>query len=435
MGTNGVSESLTASKAWTQLDRRAILDQLDRMLVSPHFSHSKRYPTLLRYVVEQALAGHSDQIKERVLGIEVFGRASDYDTTQDPVVRMTAGEIRKRIAQYYHEPGHQDELRIELPSGTYVPEFYIPAEPLKSVAIAAPIVVPVVPETPAPRVSRRISSRKTFLLVAGVLAVAAVISAAWYKPWVTRSALDRFWAPVLESPNPALLCVGQPHFSAFPSGQALFPPVPVAAKPSAESDDAPDSAESQVSLHDLYRMGKLYISFWDSVTMTRIAALLEGKTKRYRLRPELATSLSDLRDGPAILVGAFNNDWTLRLTGPLRFSFLNSQPHIYAIQDQQNASQTWVVDTRIPYMRQSDDYAVISRVKDATTDRTIVAAGGVAYWGTIAAGEFLTDPKYMEEVAKTAPSGWEHKNMQIVIGTRVIAGNCGPPRVLATYFW
>ena len=64
-----------------------------------------------------------------------------------------------------------------------------------------------------------------------------------------------------------------------------------------------------------------------------------------------------------------------------------------------------------------------------------MAVGGVAYWGTIAAGEFLTDPKYMDEVAKTAPPGWERKNMQIVIGTSVIAGNCGPPRVLATYFW
>src|ERR1035438_3100368 len=236
------------------------------------------------------------------------------------------------------------------------------------------------------------------------------------KPHAAQPALDRFWGPVLDSPSPALLCVGQPHFSAFPSGEALFPPVPIAVKPrAAEPDDAPDSAESQVSLHDLYRMGKHYVSFWDAVTMTRIAALLEAKSKRYRIRSELATSLADLRDGPAVLVGAFNNDWTLRLTGPLRFSFLNPQPHIYTIQDQQNSSRNWRVDTRIPYMRQSDDYAVISRIRDATTDRVVVVAAGLAYWGTIAAGEFLTDPKYMDEVAKTAPSGWERKNMQIVI--------------------
>ncbi len=103
MGTNGVSESLTASKAWTQLDRRAILDQLDRMLVSPHFSHSKRYPTLLRYVVEQALAGHSDQIKERVLGIEVFGRASDYESRSiitSRATRTNCGSSCRRAPTY-----------------------------------------------------------------------------------------------------------------------------------------------------------------------------------------------------------------------------------------------------------------------------------------------------------------------------------------------
>src|SRR5258706_12869793 len=119
------------------------------MLVNPHFSHSKRYPALLRYVVEQALAGHTDQIKERTLGIEVFGRTPDYDTNQDPVVRTTAGEIRKRIAQYYHEPGHQDELRIELPCGSYVPEFHMPVQlerpaPVLPEPMAPPVVIEVV---------------------------------------------------------------------------------------------------------------------------------------------------------------------------------------------------------------------------------------------------------------------------------------------------
>ena len=166
------------------------------------------------------------------------------------------------------------------------------------------------------------------------------------------------------------------------------------------------------------------------------AALLAAKAKPYRIRGELSTSLSDLRDGPAVLVGAFNNDWTLRLTGPSRFSFQNPRPHVFAIKDQQNpTAEAWNVDTAVPYMKMSDDYAVISRIKDPTTDRVVVVAAGVAYWGTIAAGEFLTDPKYLEEVAKNAPPGWERKNMQIVIGTKVIAGNSGPPRVLAAHFW
>src|SRR5579864_910006 len=83
----------------------AIRNQLERLLAHPLFKHSKRYVPFLRYIVEHTLADNSFNLKERTLGIEVFERAPDYDTNNDPVVRVTAGEIRRRIAQYYFEPG------------------------------------------------------------------------------------------------------------------------------------------------------------------------------------------------------------------------------------------------------------------------------------------------------------------------------------------
>ena len=101
----------------------AVRAQLERLLHSIHFRNSRRYPTLLRYIVEEALEGRGFQLKERVLGAEVFGRAPDYDTASDPIVRVTVAEIRKRIAQYYHEEAHSSELRIELTPGSYIPEF------------------------------------------------------------------------------------------------------------------------------------------------------------------------------------------------------------------------------------------------------------------------------------------------------------------------
>ena len=68
----------------------AVLAQLDRILSTPLFQHSKRYPTLLRHVVEQTLRGAGDELKERTLGITVFRRSPEYDTSADPVVRNTA---------------------------------------------------------------------------------------------------------------------------------------------------------------------------------------------------------------------------------------------------------------------------------------------------------------------------------------------------------
>src|ERR1039458_5729034 len=115
-------DHLTLSEA----EKNAIRGQLRRTLGNPFFSHSKRFPTFLQFVIEQTLAGEADNIKERTLGIEIFGRDADYDTASDPIVRVTAAEIRKRVAQYYQDPAHVNELRIALPSGSYIPRFHWP---------------------------------------------------------------------------------------------------------------------------------------------------------------------------------------------------------------------------------------------------------------------------------------------------------------------
>src|SRR5882672_12651438 len=120
---------LDQPKTWTpstKAEKKAVLDQLERLLQNPHFHKSKRFPVFLRFVVTELLAGRGEGLKERTLGIEVFGKEPNYDTTEDSIVRVTAGEIRKRIAQYYQEPGHEQEIKFVLPLGSYVPQFYPP---------------------------------------------------------------------------------------------------------------------------------------------------------------------------------------------------------------------------------------------------------------------------------------------------------------------
>src|SRR5580700_6928493 len=103
----------------------AVREQLKRLLAHPLFTNSKRYPVLLAYTVEQALLGNAGELKERTIGVEAFGREPTYDVSLDPVVRMTAAEVRKRLTQYYYSPDyspdHAGELIIELPVGSYVP--------------------------------------------------------------------------------------------------------------------------------------------------------------------------------------------------------------------------------------------------------------------------------------------------------------------------
>src|SRR5580658_8352623 len=126
MRGNRMSRTITAADGWhpqTQRDRDAVLRELTRVLASPHFCNSKRYPALLKYIVENTRAGKSDLLKERTLGVEVFDRPATYDTNADTVVRYTAGEVRKRLQLFYHEEGRHSSIRISLPAGSYVPVF------------------------------------------------------------------------------------------------------------------------------------------------------------------------------------------------------------------------------------------------------------------------------------------------------------------------
>ncbi len=121
-----MSRASTIRDAWrpqTRQDRDAVLLELHEVLSSAHFCNSKRYPALLQYIVEKTLAGESDQLKERTLGVEVFDRPPSYDTNADTVVRYTAGEVRKRLSLYYSELDRKPAIRISLPAGSYVPEF------------------------------------------------------------------------------------------------------------------------------------------------------------------------------------------------------------------------------------------------------------------------------------------------------------------------
>ncbi len=90
---------------------------------------------------------------------------------------------------------------------------------------------------------------------------------------------------------------------------------------------------------------------------------------------------------------------------------------------------------RAPISTLNEDYAVISRLWDATTAQPVVMAGGIGIYGTMAAGEFLTEPTYLSTLARQMPGNWDRKNIQVVIATKVINGVSGPPQILATHVW
>ena len=144
--------------AWhpkTESERLLVRSQLEKIVSDNRFAASKRYPCLLRYIVEHTLAENHDNLKERTLGVEVFHRPPDYDTNLDPVVRLCAGEVRKRLAQYYQSSAHTGELRIELNPGSYVPIFSQPTTDASTFQLIPADVPSKAEEASRPKRTRR----------------------------------------------------------------------------------------------------------------------------------------------------------------------------------------------------------------------------------------------------------------------------------------
>ncbi|HEY4379765.1 MAG TPA: hypothetical protein VGN01_05425 [Acidobacteriaceae bacterium] len=428
--------------AWhpqTRQDRDTILAELQVILSSPHFCNSKRYPALLQYIVEKTLAGESDKLKERTLGVEVFDRPPSYDTNADTVVRYTAGEVRKRLSLYYSELGHKPLIRISLPAGSYVPEFlheqddldesedgHLPsrihktnlsdeltgdgpdhAEPSHSLLSVHDHAFPA----PHPAVLLAESRRRTWsagrwALAAMVLALLA--GAGWkYRVSIPKTPTDKFWAPVLKDQSAMMVCIGGSVFSqTHTSGVAT----------ATKDVDYP------------------FISIQSAAAAAQVSALLErsgGVTSQ--LRSAATTQITELREHPVILLGGYNNQWTLRLVQPLRFHFSPVADGEWIV-DNENPGKHWERDSTLPYSS-ADDYALVARFHDSTTDSWVVALAGVGRNGTEAAAQFVTSPHYMELLRNQVGSDFANKNIEAVLKVSVIDGKTGAPSILAVHAW
>lgn len=397
--------------------------QLELLLASPLFHSSKRYPRFLRFVVAGALAGQTDQLKERILGVEIFDRPADYDTNTDPIVRVTAAEIRKRIEHYYQDPKHKHEIRMILPSGSYAPQFYWPGHPsgpaaavsleLSSDAADTVKAPPVATLPDVPRTKRNLPARRIQALALGALTIVIAAATLWHfsRPPVLR----QFWEPFVNSPNPVLICVAdQSQYSTI------------------RLRDAADPAH-EITLPDT--MVALIID--DVSPLVNVAALLRTYGKTSRVLGESNTTLTDLRRAPSIFIGAFDNSWTLRLTSPLRFHFANDVAmNKLWIEDRSNpGNHNWMMDRTIQQTGTYSDYAIVARFVDPNIEQLVVVGAGIGRGGTVAAGEFLVDEQRMDEMVKRVSSDWKRKNIEIVLETQVIGDRSGPPRVIAVYVW
>ena len=382
-----------ASRPEPAIAEALVCEELDRVLSSHDFQASKLCQSFLRYVVEKTLSGHSDSLKERTIGIDVFGKPTSYDPSEDAGVRVKAGEVRKRLRSYYLTAPAGAQVLIDLPSGTYVPEFrHLKRE-----------------EQPA-AAGHRI--RSLFFLIGGAVALLGLGIGAflWLRPR-PASALDQFWSPVFQAHKPIFVCTA---------------PVPV------YSPMGSTGAARPARVEDFVLIPNRFVAVSDVNAAAQIADMVSRMGQSYKLRIGNDVSFRDLRTAPAVLVGFSYTQW-YEIGEHFRYSIDLSRRPFGVSQD--GAPTNWTIKTHPDDPELNEDYAIVSRVLYPGTNNIIVEITGISHYGTEAAADLVTNPALLQEALRRLPAGWQQKNVQIVLHVEVISGFPSVPTIVATHVW
>jgi hypothetical protein len=425
-------------EAWfpqTAEERDAILRELQEIAASPHFCNSKRYPAFLRYIVENTLAGRTELLKERTLGVEVFDRPPMYDTNADTIVRYTAGEVRKRLLLYYSEHRAVSGVRVSLPTGSYVPEF-LPGQEAEqnspSIVISPPVsdapdkvsdgvngiehlsepangavvLSPISAEPASHELSR--ARKRLWLwvtLAALVCAISIAVFGLRFRAPSPQNMVDAFWDPVLRDQRAVVMCTGGVVFQ-----QNNFSGVITADK----DNEYP------------------FVSMQIASAISQVSALTQRYGDTVQLISSPTAQLSDLREHPVVLLGGYNNRWAMRLlqSQPIQFT---PEP-VESILDHGKPGVQWMRDHSRPYSS-ADDYALIARFRDAATGGWVVVLAGLGRNGTEAAAQFATSPRYMQMLRGQIGQDFAARNIAAVLKVQVVDGKTGAPSIEAAHAW
>jgi len=408
-----------------EIDGEGVAQALAEVLESQFFRPTAQCSALLRYIVDNTVAKRDENLRERVIGYEVFHRAPDYDTGNDHVVRSRAAEVRKRLALYYQEVGPSMRIRIGVPSGSYRAVFHIQESKTADRQLLLhtdPIDTPADSAKSLPTSNAVVSFTENFALkVWRAAAVIAVLVAVTIALWPHNSPLrratdyDRFWSPLLHSSKPPLIYCG---------GGFVYK----------LSDEYLDRYKSQHSISGQRReffvnlkpgesvsatdliADRHFVPFGDLAASARIASTLTQAGRSYDLRYGDDLAFTELHSSPVILIGGLNNTWALRVTHDLRY-VLDGDDRII---DRTNPNAGKWIEQVDAEKQSRDDYAVISWLNQSETGGFVLSIAGIRMYSNRAAADFLTNPAQLDSILAKAPRGWEKRNLQIVIHTRTV---------------
>lgn len=407
---------------------------LKEILDSPIFKASRRSLEFLTYIVEKSLAGHFEELKERSIGVEVFGRSTSYDTGADAIVRVTASDVRRRLLQYYAEARAHSEIRIELPAGSYIPKFLHHSPTALVEPAPTPAVVPA-EVTPQPKSI----PRDALYGVIGFLAVALLAIGIWSltRPSATMSPATRIlpWSLLFSQNQDLEIIFCDPDISL--SQQLLG--YEISLSDYANQRYLPDKpSRNPESLVFAKRLRGVNVASVDSAIAMGISRIANGP---YRIRTRTARALHILD---------FKSDENFVILGSPR-----SNPWFGLFQDQLDFRFEWDPASgqeriRNHNMRQGESavysptaggwgtghaYAIVALVRNSNHKGNVLLLAGSNAEATEASGEFVTNVDLMSRSLRDhgIDPHLSNQRFQILLRVGTMAGSPGKFEVIACH--
>jgi hypothetical protein len=413
---------------------------LERVLASRYFVNAHKKKAFLGLVCDLYLEGRGHELNEYRLGFEVFGRERDYNPSADPIVRVVAHEIRKKLELYYQAEGADDEVRLELPSGTYQPVFTRHAAAAPSLEPApephhgpATPIVPLEPPAPPAPAPRRATPATLWLSAAVVVLAVALVFVASSKRAIERTAAEAadarsaalrgpLWTPFARDATPPLVILSNPPVLRVANATDLDivgkdsipigPEVPARMKDRLvtdpevlvrEGDARSGEAHTPPIVHHssaprLVYSTSGYTGIGEAIGLHRLTDYFRSADRSIVLKQSRTVSAEDLKNHNLILLGGgWVNEWSAMTADTQDFVFTsggtvgNRRPEAGEateyIPEFDGATGSIVVD-----------YALVTVTSNLTDANEQMILAGVYSQGTEAAAEYVTERTYVEQL-------------------------------------
>ena len=435
----------------TEQDAARLRQHLKEVIEGEAFKGSHRSGQFLTYIVEEWLAGHFAALKERTIGVKLFGRAPSYDTGEDAIVRVTASDVRKRLLQHYGKYGITSEFRISLPLRSYMPEITRDSPetashrnpvsiPVLPVATPEPVTVPHIvrpPETPDQPSRGRIGWLFLGVLVIGFNAVLwGIFWNHFSRPGYTQTFILP-WSALFQSQRSTKLITSDPNIVEIQDVTGS----PVSLSDYANQQFIPNVSSLSpqiISFCRTYLRGDKAAAV-DARLIAGIAELAQSASKKVNVHVARDVRLSDLYgDDNFIFLGSpRSNLWTTVFNDQLDFRFAfddaSHQEIIRNVHPRPGESSSYVPTAKGWATGQS--FATISFVQNPGKDGQVLILAGANGEGTGAAGELVMNMPRLSAALQLCgiTSANPVRHFQLLLRLNTMAGSASNVDVLACH--